>query len=209
MIPALNEGRSIAAIVGAVTAHGLPVVVSDGSTDDTAEQAASAGAAVVRHTINRGYDEALNSGFVRAEELAVDYVITLDADGQHNPTLIPIFAEALEAGSWAVLGVRPKPARLSEHLFAFYTRRAYGIRDPLCGMKGYAMQAYRELGHFDSYRSIGTELALFIVRRQHPVTQIAVTISPRDGSARIGGQIRANSRILKSLAIAIIRARGR
>jgi glycosyltransferase involved in cell wall biosynthesis len=209
LIPALNEGRSIAAVVSAVAPYGLPVVVSDGSTDDTAEQAAGAGATVVRYTINRGYDEALNSGFVRADELGVDYAITLDADGQHNPALIPVFLEALEAGSWAALGVRPKPARVSEQLFAAYTRRAYGIRDPLCGMKGYAMRAYRELGHFDSYRSIGTELALFVVRQRHPVTQISVTISPRDGSSRVGGQIRANSRILRSLAIAMIRTRGR
>jgi glycosyltransferase involved in cell wall biosynthesis len=209
LIPALNEGGSIAAIVSAVAPYGLPVVVSDGSSDDTAEQAAEAGATIVRHTIIRGYDGALNSGFSRADEMGVDYAVTLDADGQHNPALIPVFVEALAAGSWAALGVRPKPARLSEYLFAAYTRRAYGIRDPLCGMKGYAMGAYRELGHFDSYRSIGTELALFVVRQHHPVTQLTVTISPREGSARLGGRIRANAMILRSLAIAIVRARGR
>ena len=151
----------------------------------------------------------MNTGFVRAEELGVDYAITLDADGQHNPALSPLFLGNLETGSWAALGVRPKPARISEQLFAAYTRRAYGIRDPLCGMKGYAMRAYRELGHFDSYRSFGTELALFVVRHRHPVSQVTVTISPREGPPRLGGQIRANSRILRSLAIAIVRARGR
>ena len=54
VIPAFNEADSIAAVVSAVSAYGTPIVVDDGSSDDTATLAARAGAVVVRHDVNRG-----------------------------------------------------------------------------------------------------------------------------------------------------------
>ena len=67
VIPALNEGRTIAAVVGQAVQFGKPVVVDDGSTDETARLAADAGADVVRLETNRGYDRALDAGFARAK----------------------------------------------------------------------------------------------------------------------------------------------
>lgn len=209
IVPALNEQRSIASVVAAVAGYGLPIVVSDGSTDGTAEAAAAAGAIVVRHEQNHGYDAALNSGFIRAAELGAEFAITLDADGQHDPALIPSFTRLLANGERLVVGVRPRPARISERMFATYTRLAYGIHDPLCGMKGYAMSAYRELGHFDSYRSIGTELMLHTVRAGHSVAEVDVPIAPRHGAPRLGGALRGNVRIFRALLLALLPSRPR
>lgn len=203
MVPALNEERAIASVVGAAARYGLPIIVSDGSTDATADVAAAAGAVVVRHEQSQGYDAALNSGFARAAELGAEYVVTLDADGQHDPALVPAFARLLSSGHELVVGVRPRPARFSERAFAAYTRRAYGIHDPLCGMKGYSMSAYRELGHFDSYRSLGTELMLYLVSTRHRVAEVNVPIEPRRGAPRLGGAVRANARIFRALALAL------
>jgi glycosyltransferase involved in cell wall biosynthesis len=207
IVPALNEEESISSIVEAVAVHGIPIVVSDGSTDGTAEAAIAAGAIVVRHARNLGYDAALNSGFARAAETGAEYALTVDADGQHNPTLIPQFARLLSEGHWLVIGVRPKPARTSERVFAIYTLRAYGIRDPLCGMKAYSMRAYEELGYFDSYRSIGTELALHIARAGHPVAEVEIPIARRQGASRLGGQLRGNIRIFRALVLGLVRRR--
>lgn len=63
-----------------------------------------------------------------------------------------------------VLGVRNSKPRFSEHLFALMTKRKFGIKDPLCGLKGYNVKVYEKLGHFDSYESIGTELMLLSAR---------------------------------------------
>lgn len=207
IVPALNEERSIASVVASVAVHGVPVVVSDGSTDGTAEAAAAAGALVVRHERNHGYDAALNSGFDRAAELGAEFFVTFDADGQHDPRLIPEFIRLLATGHWLVVGVRPRPARISEWLFAAYTRLAYGIHDPLCGMKGYSLSAYRELGHFDSYRSIGTELMLHCLRAGHPVAEVSIPIAPRRGASRLGNPWRGNARIFRSLVLALLRSR--
>ena len=71
VIPALNESLTIENIVKTVVKYGLPIVVDDGSVDDTSKLAVSAGAVVVSHLQNCGYDCALNSGFKKADELGM------------------------------------------------------------------------------------------------------------------------------------------
>jgi glycosyltransferase involved in cell wall biosynthesis len=96
LIPGYQEGPRIAAVVSGARLH-LPVaVVDDGSTDDTAAQAEAAGAAVIRQVPNQGKGAALRTGFRHALDHGVDAVITLDADGQHDPAEIPAFLSAFE-----------------------------------------------------------------------------------------------------------------
>jgi glycosyltransferase involved in cell wall biosynthesis len=94
LIPAYQESARIGDVV--VAAHReLPViVVDDGSTDDTAAIAENAGARVVRQVPNAGKGAALRAGFRVALEDGVDAVVTLDADGQHDPAEILAFLEA-------------------------------------------------------------------------------------------------------------------
>jgi glycosyltransferase involved in cell wall biosynthesis len=102
LIPGYNEGPRIGAVVAAALAHLPVVVVDDGSTDDTAAQAEAAGATVIRQLPNQGKGAALREGFRHALDAGVEAVVTLDADGQHDPKEIPRFLEAF-AGSNAAL----------------------------------------------------------------------------------------------------------
>lgn len=96
LIPGYEEGPRIGAVVAAVRVH-LPVlVVDDGSSDDTAANAEAAGATVVRQVPNQGKGAALRAGFRRALDEGWDAVVTLDADGQHDPDEIPRFLAALD-----------------------------------------------------------------------------------------------------------------
>ena len=94
LIPAYEEGPRIGAVVEAALRHVPVVVVDDGSTDDTAEQAEEAGATVIRQVPNAGKGAALRAGFRDALDQGVAAVVTLDADGQHDPAEIPAFLEA-------------------------------------------------------------------------------------------------------------------
>lgn len=98
LIPAYQEGPRIAAVAAAAAWHLPVVVVDDGSTDETAAQAASAGASVIRQLPNQGKGAALREGFRHALRAGVDAVVTLDADGQHDPAEISRFLAAFEAG---------------------------------------------------------------------------------------------------------------
>lgn len=199
VIPAFNEEETIGVVVRSACEYGIPIVVDDGSTDNTARIAQEEGAIVVRHTMNMGYDHALSSGFVEAINQDCTFIITIDADGQHDTSLLKIFIDSLLRGNKLVLGVRNKRPRISEQLFSFYTRMRYGVQDPLCGMKGYHRSVYETIGFFDSYQSIGTELMLRAVSSNTRFDQIHFNVLKRRDKPRFGRSFSANIRILRSL----------
>ena len=106
LVPGYEEAPRIAAVVQAALRH-LPVlVVDDGSTDDTAANAEAAGADVIRQRPNQGKGAALRAGFRQALDAGYDAVVTLDADGQHDPDEIPRFLAAF--ASPGASGPRPE-----------------------------------------------------------------------------------------------------
>ena len=205
VIPAHNECETIEAVVAGASPYGTVVVVDDGSSDGTADNAGRAGAAVVSHGQNRGYDAALQSGFEEADRLGAEIVVTLDADGQHDPAVLGDVLEPLrDRSADLVLGVRPAPARFAEWIFNGYVRMRYGVPDILCGLKGYRMDLYREHGRFDGTRSVGTELALAGLARGVATSVVPVRVSARSGgTARFGSALHANLRILRALGLAL------
>jgi glycosyltransferase involved in cell wall biosynthesis len=207
VIPALNESATIVDVVEAVGIYGVPIVVDDGSTDDTAELAIQAGAIVVSHEKNLGYDGALSSGFRKAAEMGIEIVITVDADGQHDPSLIQRFIDAIDTGSDVVVGVRSRKQRLAENVFALYTRIRFGIKDPLCGMKAYRIVVFKTLGYFDSYGSIGTELTIFAAKNGYQIQQVPLDLRERQGYSRFGKVIEGNLKIFRAMLFSIWRVK--
>lgn len=203
VIPAFNEEATIGRVVEQVSRYGLAIVIDDASTDATAKRAASAGALVLSQAANQGYDGALNRGFSKAAEIGAEYIITFDADGQHDAALLGRFLEALRGGAAVVLGIRPATARLAEAIFAKYAKLRFGIDDPLCGMKGYRTSAYRDIGHFDSYKSIGTELALRLIAEGQPFVQLSIPARKRIDAPRFGTHLRANIRIARAMLFSV------
>jgi glycosyltransferase involved in cell wall biosynthesis len=199
VIPAFNEEATISNVVQSVKEYGIVVVVNDASSDKTKKMAESAGAIVINHKDNKGYDGALNSGFKRAEELDCDGVITFDADGQHSVQILSQYINHLEKGMDLVLGIRPKTQRFAEWIFKIYTKFFINWSDPLCGMKGYSMKLYKNKGCFDSYNSIGTELAAYGIYNGYKYVEINIPIKVRKDSPRFGSKIRSNIMILKAL----------
>ena len=104
LIAAYNESERIADVVKRASTHcPYVIVIDDGSKDNTSEIAAQAGADVITLKHNRGKGAALNAGILRAIEQHADFIITLDADGQHDPDEIPTFLEAYHRTAIPVL----------------------------------------------------------------------------------------------------------
>ena len=160
IIPAYNEEATIKDIVKSTINYGVPIVVDDGSKDNTADIAFKYGAKVKKHRINQGYDMALNTGFEIASREGFKYAITFDADSQHDSSIIPRVEEFLNSGADIVVGIRPTSQRISEKIFKIVSYIVWGLKDPLCGLKGYNMQVYNDIGIFDTFNSIGTELLI-------------------------------------------------
>jgi glycosyltransferase involved in cell wall biosynthesis len=136
LVPGYQEGRRIAGVV-AGAARSLPViVVDDGSTDDTASRAESAGATVIRQVPNQGKGAALRTGFRYALDHGAQAVVTLDADGQHDPDEISRFLVAWGSSHPGLIvgrrdfGAMPPIRRLSNTLGGAMFSAAVGRRIP-------------------------------------------------------------------------------
>ena len=95
VIPTYNNGGTVADVVKGVLRQGLPViVVDDGSTDDTERKLEGLEIRYIRHESNRGKGCALKTGLEAAQALGHRFVLTIDADGQHDPADIPALVAA-------------------------------------------------------------------------------------------------------------------
>lgn len=201
VIPAFNEANTIGEVVKRVkSVLDNVVVVDDCSSDDTGRLATAAGAVVVRHSQNQGYDNALLSGFSYASQQGFRWMATFDADGQHDIESLQLILSSLSRGdARLVLGRRPKPARVSEALFAAYANMRFGVKDPLCGLKGYCVELFKRAVLVHKYNSIGSVLALESIRNNASFLEIPIQISERQGTSRLGRSLKANWVILKAL----------
>lgn len=175
IIPAYREAGRIHAVVTGVRAYLSDVmVVDDGSPDTTAEEAERAGARVIRHEVNKGKGEALNTGFRQARALGFDYVITMDGDGQHAPEDLPGFVQAyLQSGTPVWVGSRmaetrsmPWVRRMTNRVMSWLLSREMGqwVPDTQCGYRLYALSVRPECaagsGRFAAESEILMELSL-------------------------------------------------
>jgi UDP-N-acetylglucosamine---dolichyl-phosphate N-acetylglucosaminyltransferase len=108
VIPARNEAPIIAAVIANVPTDirsykVIPLVIDDGSDDDTVGAAQNAGAPVIRHLTNLGVGAATITGFRAALQLGADVIVTMDADGQHDPREITMLVETLIDGPFDVV----------------------------------------------------------------------------------------------------------
>lgn len=167
LIPAWNEAPRIAPIVAEACTY-LPVlVVDDGSIDETPEIAERAGAIVVRHPQNQGKGAALKTGFAWALERDYEAVLTLDADGQHDPAEIPKFLEALQQGAGdLIIGERdptqmPWPRCWTTPFGSWMLSKALGVSIS-DNQSGYRLLTQRLLSHLQ-LSSVGFEMEVEMI----------------------------------------------
>jgi len=108
VIPAFNEEISIGSIVLKTKKYSDQIIViDDGSVDKTAMIAKLAGAKIIRHHKNMGKGEALKTGFNVASQNGTEIIVTINADGQHDPDEIPnVIAPILSKEADMVIGSR-------------------------------------------------------------------------------------------------------
>jgi len=205
VIPALNEESTIFNVISKALNYGVVIVVNDGSIDETKRISKLAGAIVVNHDFNQGYDAALNSGFKEAELRGFEYILSIDADGQHNPLLIKEILDEFKPGIDVVSAIRDKKQRIGEHIFDLFTCTFLSIRDPLCGMKAFKVKILKDKKSFNTFDSIGTELVIFASIKGYKISQINILTNERKDKSRFKGSIIGNYKILRALFITIMK----
>ncbi len=158
-IPVYNEARHVESVVEEVRRYSPRIlVINDGSTDSTADiLARQPGLEVITHPINRGYGAALISAFAYARRQCIDVLITMDCDGQHEPSRIPVLLEAIHDAD-IVSGSRylrdfhqdtlaPQDRRRinAEITSELNARFGLNLTDAFCGFKAYRRDALDRL----------------------------------------------------------------
>lgn len=170
IIPAYNEERFIGSVVLKARKHaGTVIVVDDGSSDATAEVAASAGVIVAKHLKNHGKGAALKTGFELARKLNPDAVVILDADGQHMPEeLAQVVDPVLNGQADIVVGSRyliptsevPRHRIWGHWIFNQLTRAASGVNttDSQSGFRAFSPTALEKITFLSDGFSVESEM---------------------------------------------------
>ncbi|PIR47676.1 hypothetical protein COV06_02215 [Candidatus Uhrbacteria bacterium CG10_big_fil_rev_8_21_14_0_10_50_16] len=197
VIPAFNEATQIAEVIQNTSAFvDCVVVVDDGSRDNTAQVARDAGAIVVQHPINRGLGATLGTGIKAARALGGEVIITLDADGQHLPSEIPLFIEAIKNGYDAVLGSRmlelkgnmPFKRRVYQRIGNLLTYTLFGlfVSDSQSGFRAFSGAAADVLEIRTDRMEVSSEIVSEIRRKQFSWTEVPITAIYTDYSMSKG-----------------------
>jgi len=184
IIPVFNEAVTIAGVVERALAYGPVLVVDDGSTDDTAACAADAGAEVIRHHRRLGKGQAIRTGMAAAATRGASAVITVDGDGQHDPTDIArLLAAAATAPAAVIVGSRLGQAgglvrgRLNANRVAgFFMNWVTGVRveDTQSGFRLYPLDVVRDLPTRRGGFVFETEVLVAAARRGVAVREVPV-----------------------------------
>ena len=186
VIAAFNEGSVIRSVVRELAAEGWAVVVTDdGSQDDTAVQARVPGVVVLRHVLNLGQGAALQTGIDYAVRQGATYIVTFDADRQHDAADIPRLLAALTDADIAlgsrflghVEGARGA-RRAMLKLSVIVSNALIGIKltDAHCGLRAFRASAAPALRITQERMAHASELLRKAASSRLRVAEVPVTI---------------------------------
>lgn len=205
IIPALNEGGNIRRLVGEIpdltvfAAQTTVIVVDNGSTDNTAEEARAAGAQVVDER-RRGYGYACAAGVAAAR--AADVLVFIDGDGSFDPAEMPaLLLPMVEQGAAMVVGSRaahtepgamPPHQRFGNTLVAGSMRWLYGLRlSDLGPYRAIRRDLLLRLDMCEMTFGWPTEMLVKAAKQRAPIVEVPVHYRRRwSGRSKVSGTVR-------------------
>ena len=194
LIPAYNAEKTILAVVRECLTHGLPVVlVDDGSTDDTAGLLTGLPVTLLRHDRNLGKGAALKTGFSWAIESAFDGVVTIDADGQHDVSAIPLLIASAQSNSCGILiasrhtqfeqmaGLRKFWNRIG--VWCIWKRTGFEITDSQSGFRYYSCDVLKNISLKSDGYAMEMEILLKTWKGGFTVGSLPIAARVADGRA--------------------------
>lgn len=190
VVPAYNEEKTVSSIIEGIVSEGYNVVlVNDGSKDNTLKLAIESKRKypdkifVISHMINRGLGAALKTGMTVALNKKVKYILTFDADGQHEISDIAKVVRPLQdGGADACIGARPLNDMPFSKSFAnfvmnFLTLIFYGrnVRDSQGGLRAFTAEAARQINVVSSGYAVSSEFIKEISDKNLRLAEVTIT----------------------------------
>ena len=184
VIPAYQAEHSIGPLLKEINLYGIQViVVDDASTDHTAAEAEKAGAFVVRRAKNGGKGAALRNGFSIALLKNFEWVLTMDADGQHLASEIPLFLAAASNADM-VMGDRmtnpvgmPKDRQMTNRWMSSLLSKMIGqkIPDSQCGFRMISHRVLETITLVCDHYEIESEMLVKAARSGFKISSVPIT----------------------------------
>ncbi len=202
-IPVYNEEKHLEEVLREILKHADDVlVVDDGSVDQTPELLKRfPSVQVIRHPSNLGYGAGLRSAFNRALEGGYDGLVTLDCDGQHEPSRIPEVAAGLDAAD-IVSGSRylkvfdpsqqpPEERRRINIEVTSWLNKSLGLNltDAFCGFKAYRRRALEAFNITDLGYAMPLQVWVQAVVAGLSIVEVPVPLIYLDESRAFGGAL--------------------
>jgi glycosyltransferase involved in cell wall biosynthesis len=214
VMPAFNEEDSVSRVIGEVRSK-LPdvdiLVVDDGSSDETTWVARRAGARVATLPFNLGVGGAMRTGFRYALERGYRNVVQIDADGQHDPSDVPLLLAALDRSD-LVLGARfagtgdyrvTGPRRWAMALLGRALSRSAGVRltDTTSGFRASGPRTLRLFAEHYPAEYLGDTIEALVIatRAGHTVSQVPVSMRARYGGRPSHRPVKAAAYLARAL----------
>ena len=186
VIPAYQARAAIVPLIAEMRRMGLPViVVDDASNDGTAKAAEAAGAQVIRRPVNGGKGAALRDGIPAALQRGCDWVLMLDADGQHLVSEIPLFfQEAQRGGADLLIGNRMHQPRgmpldrwVTNRIMSWIISNMVGqkIPDTQCGFRMIHRRVMEKVRLTSDRFEVETEMVIRTVRAGFRIASVPVS----------------------------------
>jgi glycosyltransferase involved in cell wall biosynthesis len=196
IVPAYREQKRVRASVEGIRRHcDRVVVIDDGSTDDTAGEARKAGAEVLRHETNQGKGAAIDTGMKYAREHGYEFVVAMDADGQHAPEDLPRFVEEYRrTRAPVILGTRmdhpagmPVVRRLTNRFMSWLLSREMGQRvpDTQCGFRLYRCEGFPEVSRESRRFDYDSEILLLYADMGARIGAVPIRVIYGDEKSKI------------------------
>lgn len=196
VMPAFNEAENIGSVLTALP-HTIvdlpthPIVVADGCTDDTEKIASDLGATVIRRDLRRGSGAAVRLGYEAALRAGARVIVTMDADGQHDPVEIERLVAPIVQGradmvqGSRVLGSFEVDSRIRKHGVTFFARWISGlsrlaITDPSTGFRAVTAAGLTKL-ELRQDQFYVSELIVEAARKGLRVIEVPITLRRRNG----------------------------
>jgi len=187
LIPVFNEGKKFPVLLKQVREFISPsdiLVVDDGSTDDCCLGLENAGVKIIRHPANQGKGAALKTGFAYALQKDYGWILTMDADGQHDPACIPRFLEAVQRTNAGItagsrrksLKTMPLDRRFSNLTTSWILSVISGqkVLDAQCGYRLYSADFLRKITLKTSNFDTENELLLKAFRTKAKIAWVNI-----------------------------------
>ncbi|MEM3556159.1 MAG: glycosyltransferase family 2 protein [Candidatus Micrarchaeia archaeon] len=205
IVPAYNEEKTLPSLLKSLRRVARRIiVVDDGSTDRTYETARKFGVSVIKHERNFGKGYAVASAL---KECKTDFVVLIDADGQHLPSEIPLLLKKLRKCD-LVIGNRfakkqhiPFHRLVANKLLSVLLKSSTGVSDPLCGFRAFRKEKFSNLREREF--NIELEILFKAVDSGLTICEVPITVKYPSRNSKTAGLLGGAIVYLKLLLYAV------